>query len=100
LAQEVGVSYAALCSWSRGRRQPPSHRLRKLADVLEDRAQRMRELAVELRAQADPRAEPGQADGLRFPAPVTSPSPEPSTARRPWAANGPERSSAVPLSAR
>jgi transcriptional regulator with XRE-family HTH domain len=49
LAQEVGVSYAALCSWSRGRRQPPAHRLRRLADVLEDRAGRLREIAAELR---------------------------------------------------
>jgi transcriptional regulator with XRE-family HTH domain len=100
LAQEVGVSYAALCSWSRGRRQPPAHRLRKLADVLEARAQRMRELAVELRAQAAPRTEPDKDEGLRFPVPVTGPSAEPSAARRAWAASGPDRSSAVPLSAR
>jgi hypothetical protein len=67
--------------------------------VLEDRAQRMRELAVELRAQADPEAETGKADQLRFPAPVTGASPQPSAARR-WAASAPERSSVVPLSAR
>ncbi|CAN5737701.1 hypothetical protein BH23GEM9_BH23GEM9_31990 [soil metagenome] len=53
LAEEVGVSYAALCSWSRGRRQPPPHRLDRLADVLEDRAERLRNLASELREQAD-----------------------------------------------
>jgi transcriptional regulator with XRE-family HTH domain len=53
LANEVGVSYAALCSWSRGRRQPPPHRLRRLADVLDDRAERLREIADELRACAD-----------------------------------------------
>jgi transcriptional regulator with XRE-family HTH domain len=53
LASEVGVSYAALCSWSRGRRQPPPHRLRRLADVLDDRSERLREIAGELRACAD-----------------------------------------------
>jgi transcriptional regulator with XRE-family HTH domain len=52
LAEEVGVSYAALCSWSRARRQPPPHRLRKLADVLESRAERLRDIAGELRALA------------------------------------------------
>jgi transcriptional regulator with XRE-family HTH domain len=52
LAEEVGVSYAALCSWSRARRQPPAHRLRKLADVLESRAEQLREIAVELRSRA------------------------------------------------
>jgi transcriptional regulator with XRE-family HTH domain len=81
LAQEVGVSYAALCSWSRGRRQPPPHRLRRLADVLENRAERLREIAAELRAHTDavsprPAAEPVAArasqrvDGrIPFPAP-------------------------------
>lgn len=53
LAREVGVSYAALCSWSRGRRQPPPHRLRRLADVLDVRAERLREVAAELRSIAD-----------------------------------------------
>jgi transcriptional regulator with XRE-family HTH domain len=65
LAQEVGVSYAALCSWSRGRRQPPPHRLHRLADVLEDRAERLRAVAAELRERAaEPRASrarPGSA---------------------------------------
>jgi transcriptional regulator with XRE-family HTH domain len=80
LADEVGVSYAALCSWSRGRRQPPPHRLRRLADVLDDRAERLREIAGELRACADgnsPAADPASGisltpeerratDGVRF----------------------------------
>jgi hypothetical protein len=52
LADEVGVSYAALCSWSRGRRRPPPHRLVKLAEVLDSRAERLRELADGLRLQA------------------------------------------------
>jgi transcriptional regulator with XRE-family HTH domain len=52
LAEEVGVSYAALCSWSRGRRRPPPHRLLKLAEVLDSRAERLREIAAGLRAQA------------------------------------------------
>lgn len=52
LADEVGVSYAALCSWSRGRRRPPAHRLMKLADVMEDRAERLRALAGVLRQHA------------------------------------------------
>ncbi|HSJ25452.1 MAG TPA: helix-turn-helix transcriptional regulator [Longimicrobiales bacterium] len=52
LADEVGVSYAALCSWSRGRRRPPAHRLLKLADVMEDRAERLRALAGVLRQHA------------------------------------------------
>jgi transcriptional regulator with XRE-family HTH domain len=52
LAEEVGVSYAALCSWSRGRRRPPAHRLLKLAEVMDSRAERLRELAIELRQQA------------------------------------------------
>lgn len=61
LAEEVGVSYAALCSWSRGRRQPPAHRLRKLAEVLDNRAERLRLIAAELRGmagEAAPRAQP------------------------------------------
>lgn len=52
LAEEVGVSYAALCSWSRGRRRPPAHRLEKLADVLDDRAGRLTALAQQLREHA------------------------------------------------
>jgi transcriptional regulator with XRE-family HTH domain len=52
LAEEVGVSYAALCSWSRGRRHPPARRLVRLAEVLDRRAERLRELAAVLRQQA------------------------------------------------
>jgi DNA-binding transcriptional regulator YdaS (Cro superfamily) len=57
LAEEVGVSYAALCSWSRGRRRPPPHRLETLASVLDDRAERLRSAAQALRQLA------GEADG-------------------------------------
>lgn len=52
LAEEVGVSYAALCSWSRARRHPPAHRLNKLADVLDSRADQLRDIAAELRSRA------------------------------------------------
>jgi hypothetical protein len=52
LAEEVGVSYAALCSWSRARRHPPAHRLETLADVLDSRAERLRDIASELREHA------------------------------------------------
>jgi transcriptional regulator with XRE-family HTH domain len=62
LAEEVGVSYAALCSWSRGRRTPPPHRLMKLADVLEDRAERLWVLAAELRVRAETRQAPTRAE--------------------------------------
>jgi transcriptional regulator with XRE-family HTH domain len=49
LAEEVGVSYAALCSWSRERRHPPGQRLAKLAEVLDSRAERLQQIAAELR---------------------------------------------------
>lgn len=112
LAEEVGVSYAALCSWSRGRRQPPPHRLRKLADVMEDRAQRLRDLAIELRTLTDDgRADDGRTDeertetreSLRFPAQVGGVTGDPAAPRRSWAAVGSDRGSDrghTPLSAR
>jgi transcriptional regulator with XRE-family HTH domain len=52
LAEEVGVSYAALCSWSRERRHPPAQRLAKLAEVLDSRAERLQQIAAELRELA------------------------------------------------
>lgn len=61
LAEEVGVSYAALCSWSRGRRRPPAHRLQKLADVLDDRAERLTAIAQQLREQAGAASPQGSA---------------------------------------
>jgi transcriptional regulator with XRE-family HTH domain len=71
LAEEVGVSYAALCSWSRGRRRPPPHRLLKLAEVLDTRAERLRELADELRQLAG--QAPMAADGAGVAAPDARP---------------------------
>jgi transcriptional regulator with XRE-family HTH domain len=71
LAEEVGVSYAALCSWSRGRRQPPAHRLRKLAEVLDSRAGLLHELADELRMRADEKS--AGAPAAVVPAPEAAP---------------------------
>jgi transcriptional regulator with XRE-family HTH domain len=62
LAEEVGVSYAALCSWSRGRRRPPAHRLQKLAEVMDRRAERLQQLANELRQQAGQASSAAAAD--------------------------------------
>jgi transcriptional regulator with XRE-family HTH domain len=98
LAEEVGVSYAALCSWSRGRRHPPAHRLRTLADVLDERSQRLQALAAELWAQAgEPETQPS-LDPVRMLAGqglIVEPAP-----RRSWAAVGSDRPHAQPLSAR
>lgn len=97
LAEEVGVSYAALCSWSRGRRQPPAHRLRSLADVLDDRSNRLRELARELRAHAgDDRQAPAPERPLRT---GTVPIGLEPPARSAWAAAGRDERT-IPLSAR
>jgi DNA-binding transcriptional regulator YdaS (Cro superfamily) len=96
LAEEVGVSYAALCSWSRGRRQPPPHRLSTLADVLDRRAERLRALANELRGHAGETETGIQA--VPFRAPISGIRAEP--APRSWAAAGSDRSRTPPLSAR
>jgi hypothetical protein len=45
LAAQVGVSYASLYAWSRGRRRPTLRNARALAEVARRRAQRMSELA-------------------------------------------------------
>lgn len=49
LATESGLSYDVLRSWRSGRRRPSAAGIRRLADGLEARAERLRGLAVELR---------------------------------------------------
>jgi transcriptional regulator with XRE-family HTH domain len=41
LAEEVGVSYASLYAWSRGRRRPSARNARALAEVARVRARRL-----------------------------------------------------------
>lgn len=48
LAGEVGVSYASLYAWSRGRRRPSPRNLRALATVTRRRARRLSALADRL----------------------------------------------------
>ena len=45
LAGQVGVSYASLYAWSRGRRRPTQRNARSLAEVARRRARRLTELA-------------------------------------------------------
>src|SRR5688572_4100698 len=45
LAAQVGVSYASLYAWSRGRRRPTQRNARALAEVARRRARRLSELA-------------------------------------------------------
>lgn len=52
LAEDAGISYDTLYSWSRGRRLPRPENLHQVADEFEHRAQRLRELAAELRNAA------------------------------------------------
>jgi hypothetical protein len=46
LAAQVGVSYASLYAWSRGRRHPTQRNARALAEVARRRARRLSELAA------------------------------------------------------
>lgn len=52
LAGEVGVRPLALTTWRQGRSRPTAEHLRGLADALERRSERLRELAARLRARA------------------------------------------------
>lgn len=52
LAEDAGISYDSLYSWARGRRTPKPENLRQVADEFERRADRLRELAKELRNAA------------------------------------------------
>jgi transcriptional regulator with XRE-family HTH domain len=93
LAEEVGVSYAALCSWSRGRRQPPAHRLRKLAEVLDSRAGLLHQLADELRMRADEKSSGAPAAVVPAPAAAS----EGTAAPAPLAAERREPGQTVPF---
>jgi len=53
LAADTGLSYDTLRAWAAGRRIPRDENLRQIADVLESRAGRMRELAKQLRRDTD-----------------------------------------------
>lgn len=53
VAEEAGVSYSALYSWATGRRRPGRRNLQKLADLAEDRSDRLEELAEELRSRVE-----------------------------------------------
>ena len=50
VAQEAGVSYSALYSWATGRRRPGRRNLERLANLAEQRAGRLDDLADRLRA--------------------------------------------------
>lgn len=52
LAEESGLSYDALRSWAADRRTPQTGSLHQLAGGLEARADKLRELARELRSAA------------------------------------------------
>lgn len=49
LAAESGLSYDVLRSWRSGRRRPSAAGIRRLADGLDARAERLRALSAELR---------------------------------------------------
>lgn len=52
LAEEAGVSYAALYGWASGRRNPTAENLLALAKVADRRSDSLRELAASIRALA------------------------------------------------
>jgi transcriptional regulator with XRE-family HTH domain len=52
LAEDAGISYDSLYSWARGRRTPKPENLRQVADGFDRRAERLKELAEELRKAA------------------------------------------------
>lgn len=52
LAAEIGGSYGTLREWARGARTPSDENVNRIADGLEARAERLRELAQELRSAA------------------------------------------------
>jgi transcriptional regulator with XRE-family HTH domain len=56
VAQEAGVSYSALYSWATGRRRPGRRNLEKLARLAEERAERLEDLAEELRGEVQRKA--------------------------------------------
>lgn len=48
VAEEAGVSYSALYSWSTGRRRPSRENLKRLAGVAAQRAERLARVAERL----------------------------------------------------
>jgi transcriptional regulator with XRE-family HTH domain len=52
VARESGVSYSALYSWATGRRRPGRRNLDKLAELAEQRADRLARVAERLRDQS------------------------------------------------
>lgn len=58
-AEQAGVSYPAFRSWAYGRRVPSTDRVEDLADALDARADRLRQLARELRSAAETGEEAG-----------------------------------------
>jgi transcriptional regulator with XRE-family HTH domain len=68
LAQEIGVRPLALTTWRTGRSRPAADHLRRLAAALEQRAERLRALALRLEARA---AVPGKL--TRGPRRITDP---------------------------
>lgn len=52
-AEQAGVSYAAFRSWAYGQRVPPPDKVAELADALDARAERLRQLAQELRSASE-----------------------------------------------
>jgi transcriptional regulator with XRE-family HTH domain len=50
VAEETGVSYSALYSWSTGRRRPGPQNVEKLAELADQRARRLARLAERLRS--------------------------------------------------
>lgn len=59
LADDEGLSYGVVRSWSMGRRTPEPENLRKLAAAFDARAERLRQLAQELRSAAETGGEAG-----------------------------------------
>lgn len=53
LAEDSGLSYDVLRSWRSGRRRPGRRSVRRLADGLQQRGERLLELAASLRRVAD-----------------------------------------------
>jgi DNA-binding XRE family transcriptional regulator len=87
LAAQVGVSYASLYAWSRGRRRPTLRNARALAEVARRRAHRLSELAdalVRLELEQIPAASPSPSEvgtsssssGPSLGAPVPPPRPD------------------------
>jgi hypothetical protein len=85
LAAQVGVSYASLYAWSRGRRRPTLRNARALAEVARRRSQRLSELAdalVRLELEQPPASAPTPTElappppGTILTAPVPPPRPD------------------------